>query len=119
MILAALLAALSTPHPREHPVTAVEWLDHYHYCLDVNFRALADAAPPQKRADAARRATVRCWPVRSSAKSKVVEELGRDGRERSADGQHEVAERMLTIVASAFALDVGVTLGDLGALSPR
>lgn len=120
MILAAIfLAAQVTSHPRELPVTAIEWLDHYHYCLKVNFTAVLDASPAEGRNEAARRATVRCWPVQSSASSKIIEHLERDGGASDPNERQEIAERMLTIAASAFALEVGVRLPNLGPLSAR
>lgn len=120
MILAfILLAAQSVPHPRERPVTAVEWLDHYHYCLQVNFVAVLDATPSAERNEAARRAAIRCWPVHSGAQSQVIDHLNRDSGGSDATERQEIAQRMLTIVASAFAADAGVRLTDLGPLSPH
>ena len=119
MILLALLLATESPsHPREHPVAALEWLDHYDYCLDVNFAQVLNTGPQGGRREAAKRAVVRCWPVHASAGGKLIEHLVRDGGGSDANERQEITDRMLMTVADAFAARVGVRPVDLGPLSP-
>lgn len=118
MVAALIASQVAVAQPRENPVTPVEWLDHYAYCLQVNFDAVLASSPTPGRVEAARRATGRCWPVQAGARGKVITDL-ENGRSRlDANERQELAERMTAIVASAFALSVGVTSADLGSLSP-
>lgn len=113
----ALAAQATVAHPRENPVTVVERIDHYHYCLSVNYAAVRGFVPAPQPAEAARRATVRCWPVENGLRSAVIAHLARDGRGRDANARAAIAERMSRFVASAFALEAGVSLEELGPLS--
>ena len=105
-------------HPRELPITAVEWVDHYDYCLHVNASALLDEKAQIGLPEAARRAVVRCWPVRASARSKIIAHLTSEGRHNDVGDSQEIAERLLDNTAKAFAVDFKLTLAALGALDP-
>lgn len=106
-------------HPRERPITAVEWADHYDYCLHTNASTLLNEEARLDRTEAARRAVVRCWPVRASARSKIIAHLANDGRHNNAADSHEIAERLLDNTAKAFAADFNLTLAALGPLDAR
>lgn len=120
MIAAILFAVQTLPaHPRELPITPVEWLDHYDYCLHVNAAALLEGKVVRKQTEAARRAVVRCWPVRASARSKIISQLTMEGRRNDGDCSQEIAERLLNHAAQAFAEEFGIPFSELGPLDPR
>jgi hypothetical protein len=119
IILLAFLAAAPQPHPREHPNATLEWLDHYDHCLDVNFAQLVEAEPAGGIQDAAKRAVVRCWPVHSSTKGKLVDDLAREGGGGDPSERQEIADHPLIMVATAFAARVELKLVELGPLSPQ
>ena len=120
-MIAAILFAVQMPpaHARELPVTPVEWLDHYDYCLHVNATKVLDGQSVRNQAEAARRAVVRCWPVRASARSKIVLHLMRDGRHNDGNNSQAIADRLLNNTAKAFATDFGLPLSKLGPLDPK
>lgn len=119
-MIAAILFAVQTPaHPRELPVTPVEWLDHYDYCLHVNAAAALDGQAVRDQTEAARRAVVRCWPVRASTRSKLISHLMKDGRHNNGNDSQEIADRLLTDTAKAFAADFSLPLSKLGPLDPK
>ena len=119
IIFALLLAAENQSHPREHPKATLEWLDHYDYCLDVNFAQVLEAKPVASAQEAAKRAVIRCWPVHSSTKSKLIGDLDQEGGGSDANERDEIADRLLTIVATAFAARLGLKVAELGSLSPQ
>lgn len=114
-MMAAILFAVQTlpVHPRELPMTLVEWLDHYDYCLHVNAAAVLDGQAVRDQTEAARRAVVRCGPVRESARSKIISQLRKDGRHNDGNNSQEIANRLLTNIAKAFAADFNVPLSKL------
>ncbi|RYD88614.1 MAG: hypothetical protein EOP50_18830 [Sphingobacteriales bacterium] len=120
-MIAAILFAAQTlpPHPRELPITPVEWLDHYDYCLHVNAAALIEGKVVRTHMEAARRAVVRCWPVRASARRKIISQLRTEGRHNDGNNSQEIAERLLNNAAKAFAQDFSIRLSELGPLDPR
>jgi hypothetical protein len=101
------------PHSRELPETAIEWVDHYGYCLEVNHGQVMDAFPDRGSSYAAARAAIRCWPVRSGAHSKIIVHLTKDGARADANERHEIADRTLNMAARDFALRVGASPADL------
>ncbi|MEZ5737071.1 MAG: hypothetical protein R3E09_14950 [Novosphingobium sp.] len=116
--LLSLLVAAYQPHPREHPKATLEWLDHYDYCLDVNFAQVLETNPAGGAEEAAKRAVIRCWPVHVSTKKKLISDLVEEDGESDANEREEIANRLLTIVATAFAARVGLKAVELGPLSP-
>ncbi|WP_114520365.1 hypothetical protein [Altererythrobacter sp. ZODW24] len=114
MILELLLLTASPQelHPRENPQMAVEWLDHYGYCLHVNFEKVISQEPDGEGIEAARRALIRCAPVHASAMQKVVDELVKNGR-RTGPQRRDAAERLLKTIEEAFASSADVSIADL------
>lgn len=113
---ALLLMVPDRADPRERPVAAIEWVDHYSYCLESVFNGDRATRPSEPRRNAARSAAVVCWPVRASATSAIVGHLSSDDPDRSADDRQQTANRVLNLVADAFAARVGLTRSDLGPL---
>lgn len=118
ILLTLLMAAEPQVRPREHPKAALEWLDHYDYCLDVNFTQVLNTKPQGGEREAAKRAIVRCWPVHASAKGQLIGDLDQEGGGNDAKERQEIVDRLLTMVATAFAARVGLNAEALGPLSP-
>jgi hypothetical protein len=118
IILALALVTDYEPHPREHPQSAITWLDHYDYCLEVNQAAVLTAKPENGDQWAATRAVIRCWPVEASTRYEIVGELSNSG-EKNVEERNKIARRLIRIVAAAFAARHNMKVDDLGPLSPE
>ncbi|RYZ73616.1 MAG: hypothetical protein EOP09_01630 [Proteobacteria bacterium] len=121
MIGTIALAASQILPSQQHkvPVSAVEWIDSYSDCLHVNASVLIKGKIETDRTKAARRAVVRCQPVRTSARGKIVAHLIADGRSKTAGENLQLAESVLHNAAKAFALDFNLPLAAIGPLDPR
>lgn len=119
MIIGALLLVTQVvPTGTRVPVKTVEWVDHYNRCLNVNAAVLLDQDSQLDRREVARRATVRCWPVRASARKIILSDLSDEGSQINPSLGSEMAKRLLDNAAKAFALDFGLPLVALGPLDP-
>ncbi|MGE0775768.1 MAG: hypothetical protein AB7L36_12125 [Sphingomonadaceae bacterium] len=110
--MALLLVGLA--HERENPVSAIEWVDHYGYCLNTNFQQVVEANKSTDRSNAASRALVRCWPVRASAEKVIMADLKQSGRQRDICEQERMTERLFTTTVHAFAAQNGIRYSTLG-----
>ncbi|MGV3480910.1 MAG: hypothetical protein ACO1O3_13240 [Sphingobium sp.] len=118
ILLALALAADYQPHPREHPQSAITWLDHYDYCLEANHAAVLKEKRENGDQWAAKRAVIRCWPVEAGVRGRIVDELS-NNHEKNAAERHDIANRLIWMVATAFATRHNMKVSDLGPLSPE
>lgn len=118
-MLLMILALFAEPqdHPGERPRSALEWLDHYDYCLDVSRDSVLQKFPDRGLQFAAQHAVIRCWPVQSSAKGELLDVLTRQGKRVEPEQAYEIADRLLVIVATAFAARNGMKFSELGKIS--
>lgn len=113
-----LFLAQDVPTKYQKPVKAVEWVDQYNKCLNTSATALIEQRPELDRKETGKRATVRCWPTRASARKAILSELSYDEDHSFSSLHSEMANRLLDSAVKAFAMDFGLSIADLGPLDP-
>lgn len=118
IVVTLLFIAQDMSNKAQTPKTAVEWVDHYSQCLNENAETLVSQDSRLDRQEVGRRATVRCWPVRASARKAIISELSDTDDRGDRLPTQEIANRLLNSASKAFALDIGLPLVKLGPLDP-